>query len=166
MSMRTASIGAVLAAAAAGTCQAQSGVFTVKAMTPEAASAAARAALEHCRKQGYQVAVAVVDRGGVLQAFMRDRYAGVHTVDAATRKGWTAVSFKLSTTALAAETQPGRPMSGLRGLPGVLAAGGGLPIEAGGTLLGGIGVSGAPGGEADDACAQAGIAAIADLVEF
>jgi uncharacterized protein GlcG (DUF336 family) len=48
----------------------------------------------------------------------------------------------------------------------VLAAGGGQPIEAGGSLLGGIGVSGGPGGEADDACALAGLKAIADLIEF
>jgi len=51
-------------------------------------------------------------------------------------------------------------------LPRVLAAGGGLPIESAGTLVGAIGVSGAPGGDADDACAKAGIARIADALEF
>ena len=64
------------------------------------------------------------------------------------------------------ETQAGKAMSGLRSLPRVLAAAGGLTIEAGGTLLGGIGVSGAPGGEADDGCARAGIGSIADSIEF
>ena len=57
-------------------------------------------------------------------------------------------------------------MSGIRQLPHVAAFGGGLPIDAGGSTLGGIGVSGAPGGEADAACAQAGIAAIRDAIEF
>jgi uncharacterized protein GlcG (DUF336 family) len=57
-------------------------------------------------------------------------------------------------------------MSGIRNLPRVIAAGGGLPIEAGGQVLGAIGVSGGPGGEADDACAEAGIKAIADAIEF
>ena len=57
-------------------------------------------------------------------------------------------------------------MSGIRQLPRVVAAGGGVPIEAGGNLLGAIGVSGAPGGDADDACANAGIKAIADDIEF
>jgi uncharacterized protein GlcG (DUF336 family) len=57
-------------------------------------------------------------------------------------------------------------MSGLRSNPRVLAIGGGLPIEGKGSLLGAIGVSGAPGGEADDACAAAGIKAIADAIEF
>jgi uncharacterized protein GlcG (DUF336 family) len=57
-------------------------------------------------------------------------------------------------------------MSGLRNLPRMLAAGGGLLIEGGGSIFGGIGVSGAPGGEADEACAQAGLKAIADSLEF
>lgn len=148
-----------------GAC-AQQASFETKSLTPESAQSAARAALEHCRKGGYQVAVAVVDRSGVLQAFVRDRYAGVHTVEVAQNKAWTAASFKISTTALAVETQAGKPMSGLRGLSRVIAAGGGRTVEAGGQLLGGIGVSGAPGGEADDACADAGIEAIADELAF
>ena len=156
---------AVLAVAAAGA-GAQQATFAIKVMTPETALAAARGALEHCRAQGYQVAVAVVDRTGLVQALLRDRYAGAHTLDAATDKAWTAASFKIATATLAAETQPGMPMSGLRALPRVLAAGGGLPIESAGTLVGAIGVSGAPGGDADDACAKAGIAKIADALEF
>jgi uncharacterized protein GlcG (DUF336 family) len=57
-------------------------------------------------------------------------------------------------------------MSGLRGHPRVMAAGGGLVIEGGGSFFGGIGVSGGPGGEADEVCAQAGLKAIADSLEF
>jgi uncharacterized protein GlcG (DUF336 family) len=145
---------------------AQEALFQTKSMTPETAQQAARTALETCRKNGYQVAVAVVDRSGVLQVLLRDRFAGAHTVEVATNKAWTAASFRTSTADLAAETQPGKPMSGLRTLPRFLAAGGGLVIQAGGSHLGAIGVSGAPGGEADDRCASAGIKAIADLIEF
>jgi uncharacterized protein GlcG (DUF336 family) len=145
---------------------AQDGTFSTKSLTPEVALAATRAALESCRKSGYQVAVAVVDRSGVPQAMLRDRFAGMHTPRTAIDKAWTAASFKITTGALAQETQAGRPMSGIRGLPRVVAAGGGVPIEAGGSLLGAIGVSGAPGGEADEACARAGIKAIADQIEF
>jgi uncharacterized protein GlcG (DUF336 family) len=72
----------------------------------------------------------------------------------------------VSTANVAAETQAGRPMSGLRAMSRVMAAGGGLVIEAGGSTFGGIGVSGAPSGEADDACAAAGLKAIADAIEF
>jgi len=145
---------------------AQEGVFQTKSLTPETALVAAKAALESCRKQGYQVAVAVVDRAGVTQVVLRDRFAGAHTLDVAANKAWTAASFRTSTMALAADTQPGKPMSGLRNLPRFLAAGGGLVIEGGGTVFGAIGVSGGPGGDADEACAQAGIKAILDAIEF
>jgi uncharacterized protein GlcG (DUF336 family) len=145
---------------------AQEAVFQTRSLTPETAHAAARAALEACRAKGYQVTVAVVDRAGVTQVLLRDRFAGPHTVDVATNKAWTASSMRMSTTAFGAETQPGKPMSGLRSHARVMAAGGGLVIEGGGSILGGIGVSGAPGGDADEACAQAGLKAIADAIEF
>ena len=131
-----------------------------------AALAAAQAAFAHCQKAGYTVAVAVVDRSGTALALLRDPLAGAHTVPAAIGKASTAVSFRIDTTELARDTQPGRPQSGIRELPGVYAFGGGMPIRAKGALVGGIGVSGAPGGEADDACAKAGIAAISDALEL
>ena len=150
----------------AATAVAQEGVFQTKSLTPETAFVAAKAAMESCRKQGYQVAVAVVDRAGLVQVLLRDRFAGAHTLDVAANKAWTAASFRTSTTVIADVTQPGRPMSGLRSLPRLLAAGGGLVIEGGGTVFGAIGVSGAPDGDVDDACAQAGIKAISDAIEF
>ena len=150
----------------AGASLAQQGVFQTKSLTPETALSAAKAAMEFCRKQGYQVGVAVVDRAGLAQVVLRDRFAGPHTLDVASNKAWTAASFRTPTAALAAETQAGKPLSGLRNLPRFLAVGGGLVIESGGAVLGAIGVSGAPGGEADEACARAGIKAIADAIEF
>ncbi|MGQ0661995.1 MAG: GlcG/HbpS family heme-binding protein [Pseudomonadota bacterium] len=146
--------------------QAQQAVFETKSMTPETALSAARAALEHCRKAGYQVAVAVVDRSGVPQVMLRDRFAGPHTPATATGKAWTAVSFRTNTTELVALTQPGMPQAGVRGLPGAVVIGGGVLVEAGGSIVGAIGISGAPGGDADDACAKAGIEAIRDQLDF
>jgi uncharacterized protein GlcG (DUF336 family) len=140
--------------------------YTVRLLTPETALKAVSAALADCRKRGYQVAVAAVDRAGVTQALLRDRFAGAHTPDTAVGKAWTAVSFRTDTLALAQQTSPGQPSSGVRQLPRVVAVGGGELIEAGGNVLGGIGVSGAPGGDADAACARAGIAAIRDEIEF
>lgn len=145
---------------------AQDGTFQSRSLTPETALVAAKAALEACRKQGFQVAVAVTDRAGITQVLLRDRFAGAHTVEVASNKAWTAASFRTSTATIASETQPGRPMSGLRSLPRLLAAGGGQMIEAGGSVLGAIGVSGAPHGEADDSCAAAGIKAITEAIEF
>lgn len=145
---------------------AQDATFQTKTLTPETALKAAQVALESCRKQGYQVAVAVTDRGGLLQVLLRDRFAGAHTVTVASDKAWTAASFRQSTLDFGRETQAGKPMSAIRDVPRVIAAGGGLPIEGGGSMFGAIGVSGAPGGEADEACARAGIKAIADSLEF
>ena len=150
---------ATLAAAADAT-------HTVKVLTPETALKAALAAQKKCRDGGYQATVAVVDRMGVTQVLLRDRFAGPHTVDMARAKAYTAVSFRTGTTELAEASQPGKPASGIRQLPGVAAVGGGLMIQAGGSLLGAIGVSGAPGGKEDDACAAAGIAAIRDELEL
>jgi len=140
--------------------------YTVKLLTPETALKAAQAALARCRASGYQVAVAVTDRMGVVQVVLRDRFAGPHTPDMAGAKAYTAVSFRTNTTELAEMTQAGRPQSGIRNRPGVAAVGGGLTIEAGGSLLGAIGVSGAPGAREDDACAAAGIAAIREELEL
>jgi uncharacterized protein GlcG (DUF336 family) len=151
---------------ASGGAYAADATFNVRLLTPETALKAAQAALKKCRDGGFQVTVAVVDRMGVAQVLLRDRYAGPHTPRMARSKAYTAVSFRTNTTALADMTQAGRPQSGIRQLPGVAAVGGGLTLVAGGALLGAIGVSGAPGGKEDDACAAAGIAAIRDDIEF
>jgi uncharacterized protein GlcG (DUF336 family) len=97
---------------------------------------------------------------------LKDRCAGAHTIEVATNKAWTAASFKTSSMAMGEETQPGKPMSGIRGLPRFLGAGGGVVIEGAGNYFGAIGVSGAPGGEADEACAKAGLRAISDAIQF
>ncbi len=151
---------------AASPANAQDALVTYKSMAPEVALDLARAALADCRRRGYQVAVAVVDRFGVTQVMLRDRFAGPHTPATAAGKAWTAVSFRTNTTDLVGATQPGMPQAGVRSLPGTVVLGGGIMVEAGGSLLGAVGVSGAPGGDADDACARAGIAAVQDKLEF
>ena len=110
--------------------------------------------------------MSVVDRSGLEQVMLRDRFAGAHTPEAATNKAWTAVSFRTNTTDLMKASQPGSPSSGVRHWSRVAVVGGGIKIEAGGSIIAGIGVSGAPGGDSDDVCAQAGIKAIADSLEF
>ena len=163
--MKTLMLAALLAFVA-GSAAAQSGTYPARLLTPETALKATVAALEDCRKRGYQAAVAVVDRSGVAQAMLRDRFAGPHTVSTAINKGYTAISFRIDTLELAKQTHSSLPSSGVREIPNVVAVGGGVLIQAGGATLGAIGVSGAPSGEADDACAKAGIAAIRDEIDF
>jgi uncharacterized protein GlcG (DUF336 family) len=105
------------------------------------ASKAAQAAVEACKKDGYRVSASVVDRAGVLRTMGRADGAGSHTVESSRKKAYTAASLRRATTEL-------------------LILGGGLPIEIGGDVVGGIGVGGAPGAHLDDACAQAGLDAV------
>lgn len=163
MRMKVALVAAALLAFPA---HAQDALVTYKSLSPEVALDLARTALAACRERGYQAAVAVVDRFGVTQVLLRDRFAGAHTVPTATGKAWTAVSFRTSTAELSALTQPGMPQAAVRSLPGVVTLGGGLVIESSGSIVGGVGVSGGPGGEADEACARAGIEAVRDKLEF
>ena len=149
-----------------GVAVAQVATHSVRVLTPEVAIKAAQEAMASCRQQGYQTAVAVVDRFGVAQVMLRDRFAGPHTPDTAINKAWTAVSFRTPTLDLARATQAGQPSSGIRQIPRFIAVGGGWLIEAGGSIVGAVGVSGAPTGEADEACAKAGVAAIRDELEF
>jgi uncharacterized protein GlcG (DUF336 family) len=157
---------AAVAIALAAPADAQKMLVTYHTLTTAAALQAAQAAFDDCRKQGFTVAVAVVDRGGQPLALLRDNLAGAHTSNTAIGKAATAVSFRTDTSELAAMTQAGRAQSGVRDLPGVVAIAGGIVIRAKGALAGGIGVSGAPGGEADEACAKAGAAAISDALEL
>ena len=159
---------AALAAALllAAPARAQDALVSFKSLSPELALDLARAALADCQKRGYQTAVAVVDRFGVPQVMLRDRFAGAHTPRTAIGKAWTAVSFRTNTTDLVAASKEGTAQSGVRDLPGAVVLGGGVMIEAGGSLVGAVGISGAPGGEADDACAKAGIEAVRDKLDF
>lgn len=165
-SIHLAAVAALVAAGGVTAAFAQTATHAIRILTPEAALKATEAALKDCRTRGYQVAVAVVDRSGVPQALMRDRFAGAHTPDTAINKAWTAASFRTDTTEMARVTQPGQPSSGIRHLPRFVGVGGGMTIQAGGSIVGAIGVSGAPHGDADDLCAKAGIAAIRDDLEM
>lgn len=165
--MRQVRIAAVAAAIATapGLAHGAEGTFATHTLTTDAALDAAKGALASCRKHGYQVSVSVTDRAGVPIVLLRDRFAGVHTAETATRKAYTAASFNMDTASLAKATETGST-SGIRQLDRVLALGGGLPVESAGSLVGAIGVSGAPGPDKDAACAKAGVDAIQDLLNF
>ncbi|MBJ6371415.1 GlcG/HbpS family heme-binding protein [Sedimentitalea arenosa] len=165
---RIAAISLATAALALPAAAQDDGAFVdFQVLKPEVAQTMAEAAMIACRDAGYQVGVTVVDRFGIPQVFVRDRFAGVHVYETSRRKAWTAVSFRTSTTELAESTQAGETASGIRHLSEALPLGGGLVVyEGGGSIVAGIGVSGAPGPELDDVCAEAGIAAIEDQIAF
>ncbi|UPJ55262.1 heme-binding protein [Bradyrhizobium sp. 192] len=166
MNSRRLTVATALVIASICPLRAEENLGAYKSLTPGLAFDLARAALNSCRSLAFQVAVAVVDRFGVTQVMLRDRFAGPHTPPTATGKAWTAASFRTSTTELNAISQPGMMQSGIRDLPGVVIIGGGLVVEANGSLVAAVSVSGAPGGDADEACARAGIDAIRDRLDF
>jgi uncharacterized protein GlcG (DUF336 family) len=149
----------------------ESVIHNQKTMSLALASKAVWAAISECRNRGYSVAAVVVDRGGNMQAQLRDRFAGPHTTDTAYRKAWTANSFRQSTGDLAAMLEAKILPSQVANIDGALLVGGGLMIQAAGSVIGAIGVSGAPPGKSerdsiDGACAQAGLHAIDDELAF
>lgn len=125
------------------------------------ATKAIQASLDACNKDGHRVSVSVVDRAGVLRAMGRADGAGPHTVDSSRKKAYTAASLRRPTTELAELVNKVPTLQALHEMNDqILLLGGGLPIEIGGEIVGGIGVGGAPGAHLDDACAQAGLEAI------
>ena len=136
-------------------------LVSTKRMTMPTALTIAQAAIAECTKLGIQIGVTVVDREGIVQVILRDTIAAQITVPISKGKAYTAANFNSATSALTdrANTPIGRA-------PGILMATGGLPIEVGGSLVGAVGVSGAPSGETDEQCAQAGIDAVLDELEM
>ena len=125
------------------------------------ATKAAEAAVAQCTKDGYRVSVAVVDRAGVVRALLREDGAGPHTVDSSRKKAYTSASLRRPTSELGELIARMPAVQALRDMnENMLLLGGGLPIEMGGEVVGGIGVGGAPGGHLDAACAQAGLESI------
>lgn len=136
-------------------------VVSIKRLTLESATAIAQGAIKACREKGVQIGVTVVDRNGLEQAVLRDTLAPVITLAISKGKAVAAVNFGVATSQLKerADTPIGR-------VPGLVMTTGGLPIQAGGNLFGAVGVSGAPAGETDAECAQAGINTVLDDLEM
>ncbi len=145
---------------------AEDALVTYKSLSPEAALDVAQAAMKRCRASGFQIAVAVVDRFGQTLVMLRDRYAGLPAPETATDKAYTALSFRSNAGGSVKSVQSGQLNAGLGSLPRVRFLAGGVVIEAAGTLVGAVGVSGAPGGDKDEACAKAGVEAIRDKLDF
>lgn len=135
--------------------------LNIKRLSTETALRIAQGAIEQCRKEGVQIAVTVVDRGGHPQVVLRDVLAMDITIPISKQKAHTAMAFNTPLSQM--ESRFTKPFQVAK-LDGLIVSAGGLPINIGGNILGGVGVSGAPSGETDEKCAQAGIEAVkADL---
>lgn len=119
----------------------------------------ASATVAACSAKGYNVSASVVDRAGLLKAFARADNAGPHTVEASRAKAFTSASAKAPTLAIMENAQKNPGAANLSDIPGFLLLGGGVPVKAGDTVIGAIGVAGAPGGHLDAQCADEVLAA-------
>ena len=133
----------------------------VKRLSLETAQHVAQATIDECRKQGYQVSVTVVDRNGIPQVLLRDTLGPPVSVSISKDKAYTSANFTAASGGL--ERLKGSPLFYRDGLAMIA---GGVMIEAGGQIFGAVGVSGAPGGEIDESCAKAGVAAITEDLEM
>ncbi len=138
-------------------------MVNIKRMSMETALRVARAAIKECRKQGVQIAVTVVDRGGHAQAVLRDVLAPDITLKISQQKAYTAMAFNSATSALEGRFKSPFSVGKVQGL--VMSAGG-VPIHAGGAIIGGVGVSGAPSGETDEKCARSGVEEVSGDLEL
>jgi uncharacterized protein GlcG (DUF336 family) len=121
-------------------------------------------ALEQCTKDGYKVTVSIVDKAGNLAAMVRGDGTNPHTVEFSRLKAYT--SRTRGQTSLEVQKLMEKPENAwIKQVPNVVGIGGGVPIKVGNEVIGAVGVSGAPGGEKDEACANAGIAKVADSLK-
>ena len=139
-------------------------VVPVRLMGLDLARDIAQGAIDACRKDGYQVSVVVVDRSGRVQVLMRDVFSNEQFTSLAQGKAQAVIMSGGSSAALRQNRND--MINELNLLPGVFVLRGGLPIQVAGSTIGAVGVSGAPGGDKDEACAQRGIDVVQERLDF
>lgn len=147
---------------ASGTVMAQGapGLVSERSISLTSAMTLATAALERCRADGYKVSITVLNRHARTAVVLSDDGVNPHTIENSLRKAYTAFTTRAPSADMAKRVQPN--LGGFMQLEKITTIEGGLPIFAGNKeLVGAVGISGAPGGEKDAACAQTGIDKIA-----
>jgi uncharacterized protein GlcG (DUF336 family) len=133
-----------------------------KTLSLDVALAIAHGALDQCRADGFHVSVTIVDGAGLVKVQMHDDGAGPHTVDFSRKKAYSAFTFKRTSGETGKAWAAAPPAPNIQDAVGTA---GGVPIRAGDAVIGAIGVSGAPGGDKDEACSNAGIAKVASKLK-
>jgi uncharacterized protein GlcG (DUF336 family) len=139
-------------------------LLTERSLSAAMAIAIAQTALETCTKQGYHISVHVLGRNGEVLVAIRGDGAPPHTMENSQRKAYTARTFRIPSGEFVQRVKD-NPTLGAVHLTGIIAAQGALPIKVGDEVIGAVGVSGAPGGEKDEACAKAGIEKVAEQLK-
>jgi uncharacterized protein GlcG (DUF336 family) len=139
-------------------------LLSIKSLSAPTALTIAQTAYESCVQQGHHVSVTVVGLEGQTLVAIRGDGASPHTFENSQRKAYTARTFRVPSGEFAQRVKD-NPTSGQTHLSGVIALQGALPIKLGDAVLGAVGVSGAPGGDKDEACAKAGIDKVADQLK-
>lgn len=139
-------------------------VITTRNVGMEMARDLANEAVMACREQGYQVSAVVVDRNGITRALLRDDLAARFTMQIAEEKANAVVMSGIKSGDFRRNRADIRPE--LNHIDGLIIMEGGLPITSGGSRIGAIGVSGAPGGDKDEVCAQMAVDAMSERLEF
>ena len=138
--------------------------LTEKNISMKMALAIIDGTLEQCTKDGYKVSIIIIDNAGLVRASLRGDGTNPHTMEFARKKAYTArTRGQTSLEFMKLTSNPANAY--LLQIPDVVAVGGGVPIKIGDVTIGAVGVSGAPGGEKDEVCANAGIAKVADQLK-
>ena len=140
------------------------GLITQRNMSLEMAKTIAEATLGECKSKGFHTAAVVVDRSGQVLVLLRDEQAAPQVAEMARRKAFTARMFRSTTLEFQKRTISDPTVAPQRDVADILALGGGVPIQVGNEIIGGVGSAGSSQ-EQDDACAKAGIAKVAELLK-
>jgi uncharacterized protein GlcG (DUF336 family) len=161
---RPAFIGLAAMLSCALAAPASADLLVQKSLSATMALTIAETALDTCTKAGFHVSVTVVGRNGEVLVQVRGDNTGPHTMENSFRKAYTARTFRQSSGEFAARLKE-NPQLSLIHLSNVIATQGALPIKVGDDVIGAAGVSGAPGGDKDEACVKAGIDKIASQLK-
>jgi uncharacterized protein GlcG (DUF336 family) len=156
--------GLILTIALAGSTGRAADVLEQRTIGMELARDIVNEAVLACRKAGYQVSAVVVDKSASVRAILRDDAAPRFTVDISQRKANMVIMGGTDSGAVVKNRADIR--NELNHIDGLIMMKGGLPVIVGGYLVGAVGVSGAPGGDKDEACAQAALDALEDRIAF
>jgi uncharacterized protein GlcG (DUF336 family) len=156
--IRTLVLAILCASSAASSAAEEPAIVELRVLSPRVAHDIVLAAVQDCARRGYKVSASVVDRNGNLSAFLRDPLSGPHTIKISQQKAFTSATSQMATAQLSSRQD-------LNFAPGMLLIVGGVPISFNGHFYGGVAVAGAPP-ETDEKCAQAGIEAVSEIMDF